>query len=115
MRKTLTVANGATAAEAFERRAWTEVHAYLTDASEPLGADDNERLAIAAYLLGRDDESAHAWERAYRGFVADDNPDPAARCGFWLALTQLLAGNSAVGGGWLGRLGRLVEGVGSDC
>lgn len=115
MRKTLTVASGGTAADAFERRAWTEVYACLADAGEPLSADNNERLAVAAYLLGKDDESAHAWERAYRGFVADDDPDHAARCCFWLALTQLLAGNSAVGGGWLGRLGHLVDAVGRDC
>jgi len=115
MRKTPTVANAAAAADAFERRAWTEVHARLADASEPLGADDNERLAVAAYILGKDDESARAWERAYRGFMAVDNPDQAARCCFWLALTQLLAGNGALAGGWFGRLQRLAEGAGRDC
>ena len=111
------MAGNIAAADAFERQAWTEVHECLADASQGDGltADDLERLAVAAYLLGRDDESAQAWERAYRGYLDGDEPDKTARCGFWLALTQLLSGNGAVGGGWLGRVGQLVEDIGPDC
>lgn len=59
--------------------------------------------------MGKDEESVHAWERAYRKFLTIEEPDDAARCGFWLALTQLLAGKTAVGGGWLGRIGQLAD------
>lgn len=107
--------SAADAATAFERQAWAEVRECLADASEPLDPDDLERLAVASYLLGRDDESARNWERAFSAFLARDDPARAAQCGFWLALTQMLAGNSARGGGWLARAGRLVEGGGLDC
>ncbi|MEO3758865.1 LuxR C-terminal-related transcriptional regulator [Mycobacterium sp. B14F4] len=105
----------ADAARAFQRQAWAEVYECLADASEPLDADDLERLAVATYLLGRDHESVRTWERAYAAFLAREKPDRAAECGFWLALTQLLAGNSARGGGWLARVGRLVEDAAPDC
>lgn len=105
----------ADAARAFERQAWAEVDDCLADASEPLDADDLERLAVATYLLGKDEESARTWERAYSAYLAREKPAHAAKCGFWLALTQLLAGNSARGGGWLARVGRLVEEGGIDC
>ncbi|ULE34353.1 helix-turn-helix domain-containing protein [Mycobacterium sp. IDR2000157661] len=103
------------AARAFERQAWAEVYECLADASDSLDADYLERLAVASYLLGEDDESARAWERAYAAFLTHDLPDRAAECGFWLGLTQLLAGNAARGGGWLARVGRLVDDAGVDC
>ncbi|MGV0789004.1 LuxR C-terminal-related transcriptional regulator [Mycolicibacterium sp. XJ2] len=97
------------ASSAFERQAWTEVYERLSDADEPLDADDLERLATATYLIGKDDESVRAWERAYSACLAAGDPGRAAECGFWLALTQLLQGNTARGSGWLARVGRLVE------
>nr|WP_090342855.1 LuxR family transcriptional regulator [Mycolicibacterium malmesburyense]CRL73469.1 LuxR family transcriptional regulator [Mycolicibacterium malmesburyense] len=103
------------ARNAFERRAWSEVHERLCAARQLLDADDLARLAIATYLLGKDDESAQAWERAYAAYLAHDDPGRAAECGFWLALTQLLAGNGARGGGWLARIGRLLEDGDLDC
>lgn len=105
----------ADAARAFERQAWAEVYECLTDANEPLDADDLERLAVATYLLGKDEESTRTWERAYAAFLTRDQPDRAAECGFWLALTRLLAGSPARAGGWLARVGRLVEDNGLDC
>jgi DNA-binding NarL/FixJ family response regulator len=103
------------ARNAFEHQAWAEVHERLCDARQPLDAVDLERLAIAAYLLGKDDESVRAWEQAYSAYLAGDNPGRAAECGFWLGLTQLLAGNGARGGGWLARVGRLVADGELDC
>ena len=105
----------ADAATAFRRQAWGEVYGCLAGASEPLGADDLERLAVATYLLGKDDESARTWERAYAAFLAREDLERAAECGFWLALTQQLAGNWARGGGWLARVGRLVQDRAPDC
>ncbi|HEX2212231.1 MAG TPA: LuxR C-terminal-related transcriptional regulator [Mycobacterium sp.] len=105
----------AEAANAFERHAWTEVYDCLTGAGEPLDADDVERLAEAAYLLGKDDESARTWQRAYSAYLECGRPDRAAQSGFWLALTQVLAGHPARGGGWLARVGRLVDDKALDC
>jgi ATP/maltotriose-dependent transcriptional regulator MalT len=102
---------------AFQRRAWADARALLAgaDVRAPLSADDLERLAIAAYLLGRDDESAHAWERAHRELLATGDVDGAARVACWLAFQLLLAGREAQAGGWYARASRLVEGGRRDC
>ena len=53
--------------EAFRRRAWGDAFAELSaaDREAPLEPDDLERLAIAAYLVGNDDESVELWARAH--------------------------------------------------
>ncbi len=109
----MTLAATDDAREAFDRLAWAHVYDCLADTGQ-LSADDLERLAIAAYLLGKDDESTSAWEQAYSAYLAGD-PVRAAQCGFWLALTQLLGGNAARGSGWLARVGRLLEERQLDC
>jgi DNA-binding CsgD family transcriptional regulator len=95
---------------AFQRRAWAEAHTGFAaaDAHAVLSADDLERLAIAAYLLGRDDDSAHAWERVHRERLAAGDVDGAARAACWLGIQLLLAGREAQAGGWLARARRLV-------
>jgi DNA-binding CsgD family transcriptional regulator len=94
--------------DAFTRRAWAEAYTLLA-AGAPEQADDLERLATAAHLVGHDDESARAWERAHHACVALGDPDRAARCAFWLALALLLRGEVARAQGWLARAERLVE------
>ena len=44
--------------EAYERRAWADAHRFLSRAGEEvaLPVDDLERLAMSAYLAGRDEE-----------------------------------------------------------
>jgi DNA-binding CsgD family transcriptional regulator len=94
--------------EAFARQAWAEAYAHLV-AAGPDEVDDLERLAVAAYLLGRDDESARAWEAAHRACVTAGDGERAARCAFWLALGLLLRGDLARARGWLARAERLAE------
>ncbi|MDQ4104703.1 MAG: LuxR C-terminal-related transcriptional regulator [Actinomycetota bacterium] len=102
--------------EAFRRQAWAEAYALLDHASDwELDPEDIERLAIAAYLVGRDDESAQAWERAHLACLRLDNPGRAAQCGFWLGLALLFRGETARASGWFGRVGRLVEDGELDC
>ena len=102
--------------EAFGRQAWAEAYELLADASErELDPEDLECLAIAAYLVGRDEESAQAWERAHLACLRLANRGRAAQCGFWLALVLLLRGDTARASGWLGRVGRLVEDGELDC
>ena len=45
--------------ESFERRAWDDSYAQLSaaDGDTQLGLEDLERLAVAAYLSGRDEVS----------------------------------------------------------
>ena len=72
-------------------------------------ADDLDRLAVAAYLTGRDREYQLILERLYRVHVEADERARAARCAFWLAITFLLRGESGRSNAWTARGQRLVE------
>lgn len=101
------------AREAFDRQAWGEAHALLAEAGA-LDPDDLERLAVAAHLVGHDDESDRAWEQAHLARARLGDADGAVRCAFWLALALLLRGETAQAGGWLARAERLAEGAEHD-
>ncbi|HMG41515.1 MAG TPA: helix-turn-helix transcriptional regulator [Acidimicrobiales bacterium] len=93
--------------EAFARQAWADAYRLLAGGEAQEG-EDLERLAVAAHLVGEDDESARAWEQAHHAHVRRGDRERAARCAFWLALGLLLRGDVAQGGGWLTRAERLV-------
>jgi DNA-binding CsgD family transcriptional regulator len=89
---------------------WAEAYSRLSaaDRAAGLGADDLERLATAAYLVGRDAEALAAWTRLHHVCIDDGETARAARAGFWLALLLLLAGEQARASGWLARTQRLL-------
>jgi ATP/maltotriose-dependent transcriptional regulator MalT len=97
--------------EAYERRAWAGAHEALreADALEGLGVEDLERLAMVAYLLGRDDDSTELLARAHRACLAAGDGARAARAAFWLAFGLLFRGEEARAGGWLSRATTLLE------
>jgi ATP/maltotriose-dependent transcriptional regulator MalT len=97
--------------QAYARSAWAEAYEGLADAQN---ADDLERLAIAAYMLGRDDEFLQHLERAHQRNAASGQTRRAARCAFWIGISLALRGQIGPGSGWLGRAQRLLEGEG-DC
>lgn len=101
----------------FERRAWGEAYARFSaaDRQQPLVAEDLERLAVAAQLVGKDEVSAVMWERAHRQLLERGDVALAVRCAFWLALGLFNRGEMARGGGWLGRAQRLVHDHELDC
>jgi DNA-binding NarL/FixJ family response regulator len=103
--------------ESFGRQAWEETYARLSaaDRAGTLEPEDLERLAIAAHLLGRDDESADLCARAHQEFLSRGNPRRAARCAFWVALPLLFKGELARAGGWISRGQRLLDEVRDDC
>jgi DNA-binding CsgD family transcriptional regulator len=103
--------------ESFTRRAWAEAFDSLSaaDRQAPLEPADLERLATAAYLAGRDDDSAAVWERAHHQRLRLGDAVGAARCAFWLALGLLLRGEQARAGGWLARARRLLDDGEHDC
>ncbi len=103
--------------ESFERQAWADAYADLAaaDRDGPLGPEDLERLAVAAYLLGMDGESVEAWSRAHHECLRRDDPERAARCAFWLAFGLLLRGDMAPAGGWFARARRLLDDGQRDC
>lgn len=105
----------AAGADAFARQSWAEaVDALGAVPRGQLRADDLERLAVAAYLTGRDDESVAAWEHAYRQHRGDAAHADAARCAFWAAFCLMMQGQMAHAGGWLQRTEQAV-GDAPDC
>ena len=70
------------ARDLFEQRAWGEAYEALRAAGTglELAAVDLERLAVAAYLTGRDDEACETWARAHRAYVRAEHGLAAVRC-----------------------------------
>lgn len=103
--------------DAFNRQAWRRAYEDLAgaDRNEPLEIDDLERLASAAYLIGRNDESSDVWARAHQECARIGEVARAARCAFWLAFALLNNGELARGGGWVDRAQRLLDGRRLDC
>ena len=103
---------------AFVRREWSEAYQSLraADAIAPLDADDLDRLATAAFLIGDDDTSVAARTRAHTAFVEAGQERAAALAAFWLSFALLDKPSfRAQAAGWLARAQRLLEGETSDC
>jgi DNA-binding CsgD family transcriptional regulator len=103
--------------ESFGRRAWADAFAQLSaaDRDSSLEAEDLERLATAAYLIGRDDDGADAGARAHHAFLRRGDVERAVRGSFWLAFGFLNRGEVARGGGWVARGRRLLDDLQRDC
>lgn len=97
--------------EAYRRRAWADAYASLSlaDRTSPLGRDDLELLATAAYLTGRDLEHRKVLERAHHADVDAGDYVRAGRSAFWLGLTAMFGGDIALATGWFSRARRLLE------
>jgi DNA-binding NarL/FixJ family response regulator len=103
--------------DAYARSAWAEVDVALGRAGElsPLAAEDLERHATAAYMLGRQDDYLARLERAHHAYSERGETRRAVRCAFWLAVALVDRGEPARAGGWLSRAQRLLETDGGDC
>jgi DNA-binding CsgD family transcriptional regulator len=101
----------------FERHAWSDAYAELSAANQeaPLEPDDLERLATAAYVVGREEESADLWARVHHELLTRGHTERAARCAFWLAFGLLNRGEHARGSGWIARARRLLDNGQRDC
>ena len=77
-------------------------------------AEDLERLATAAYLLGRDDESEELRIRAHQTFLGRGDRERAAWSAFWLAFGLLQRGARAPASAWLSRAERLLDEAHTD-
>jgi hypothetical protein len=71
--------------------AWRDAYESLAgvDQATPLGADDLELLARAAYMLGRDDDYVSGLERAHHAHLDAGEALPAVRCAFWIGHSML--------------------------
>src|SRR4029453_17863695 len=85
------------------------------DRDAPLDADDLERLAIAAYLVGRDDECEAFTARAHQAFLDRGDCEGAARAAFWLGFALVGRGPVPPAPGWFARAGRLLDEGQRDC
>ena len=96
--------------ELFAQKAWADAHDALlgADAREPLGIEDQWRLAWSASLAGRDAQSFEALERVYQGQV-EAEPRVAFRAAFWLGFRLVHLKESSRAQGWLGRAERCLE------
>ena len=96
------------ARRAFDDRAWADAFAAFNDAGA-LGADDTERLAIAAALAGHEDATVAAFERLHQLRLDEGDVCGAARAAFWAAMRSFSRGDRARGSGWVARAERLLE------
>lgn len=103
--------------EAHARRDFTAAFEALAaaDRAEPLAANDLDRLAMSAGLLGRDAEFLEALERAHQAHLASGNAAAAARSAFWLGFQLLFLGETGRGMGWHARARRVLDEAGLDC
>jgi DNA-binding CsgD family transcriptional regulator len=101
----------------YRERAWAEAFQAFSRADDeaPLGAEDLELLALAAYLIGRDDDYLGTLERASSAHVNAGQCTRAARCAFWLGFRLLMRGEVGRATGWFSRAQRLLEGDAREC
>lgn len=101
----------------FAAQAWLDAYESFSraDRAAPLGPPDLERLATAAYLLGRGGEFVSALDRAHHGHLAAGEPLRAARCAFWVGMHLALRDDAGPASGWFGRARRLVSRSGAPC
>ena len=103
--------------DAYAARAWVDAHALLqrADESEPLAPPDLTLLAIASYMLGRDDQWMAAHERAHHLHLETGDAEAAARAAFWIGLSLALRGELGPAEGWFGCAQRLLDERDADC
>jgi DNA-binding CsgD family transcriptional regulator len=101
----------------YQLRAWADAYNALSlaDQETPLGAGDLEQFAMAAYLVGRDDEYLRTLERAHNAHVNAGQCARAIRCAFWLGFRLLMRGEMGRATGWLARAQRLLERDAREC
>jgi DNA-binding CsgD family transcriptional regulator len=107
----------ARARKSFDQHTWTESCRLFeaADREAPLEPEDLERLATAAYLLGREDDSEAFWERAHRGFLERGDREGAARSACWLAVGLQLRGAIAPASGWFARAQHILDEGQMEC
>jgi DNA-binding CsgD family transcriptional regulator len=103
--------------EYYGRRAWADAYRSLAAADQTtrLGGEDLELLAMAAYLIGRDDDYLKALERAHQAHLDAGERRRAIRCAFWLGLRLFFRGEVGPATGWIARAQRLLEHEEHEC
>jgi class 3 adenylate cyclase len=102
--------------DAIARHAWREAYEIFSaaDAEEPLGPEDLESLAQAAWWTGRLEECIAARERAYASYLEQKQPRRAAVVALEVSHDYFSKLAHSIGAGWFNRAERLLEGE-DDC
>jgi ATP/maltotriose-dependent transcriptional regulator MalT len=102
--------------EAFGRKSWARARELLAaaDSESALGPEDLMRLALATYLIGRQDESIDLFARTHQSWIEARQIAAAARCAFWIGFQLLNIGDHAQAGGWFARARRLLDETGVE-
>ena len=82
-----------------------------TDRSEPLHADDLERYAEAAQILGRGDEAIQLLRRAFNSRIAAGERDRAITSAFWLFQALIINAEFSRASGWAAQVRRSIPDV----
>jgi len=95
----------------YSGRRWADAYDQLAhaDAERALDVDDLERLATAARMTGRLEETCAALARAYQQAVRSADHARAARFSFWSGMEFMNAGQQARAQGWFTRGDTLVR------
>ena len=101
----------------FKGKSWFEIYTTLigADRKNPLDAEDLVTLSVAAYLTGKDSQSADMLARAHHQFLDKVELIKAVRCAFWLGLQLMFKREHARGSGWFSRAQHLLEDVQHNC
>lgn len=89
---------------------WKEIYQRLEKTGEEQHPEpkDQEKLALAAYMIGRDEEAHQQMEQAHANQLEKKDIRQAARCAFWLGLMYMNIGEMAHSSGWMARGERLL-------
>jgi DNA-binding CsgD family transcriptional regulator len=90
---------------------WHHVFQRLSAASTATveKAEDLEGLAVAAYMIGRDDVCEQSWIAAHRAWLRRGEAEHAAGCAFRHALGLFFRGDLAPAMAWVDRGRRLLD------
>jgi DNA-binding CsgD family transcriptional regulator len=103
--------------KSFVANDWLDAYNRLSaaDRATPLDPPDLESLAMAAYLVGKDDESVATFARAHQELLLRHDAPGAARCAFWLGFQLQNKGDMAQASGWNARARRVLDDNQTDC
>ncbi|KHL17768.1 regulatory LuxR family protein [Mumia flava] len=98
------------ARQAYQQGDWATAGTALSAVpDEQMDADDLQRVATTAFMLGRTSRSAEAFQRAFDAAAAAGDVDRALRCGSLAARVYVTSGEPTVAAGCLARARRLAD------
>jgi DNA-binding NarL/FixJ family response regulator len=102
----------ARAREAYANHDWPAAAAgYDSLSAANLSADDLAAFADAMWWLGNTEDRLRLGAASYDAFLAESRPANAAMAAVLLGILHIARGDQPQGIGWIGRAGRLAEGL----